>query len=207
MPRGRLCLPTGATPAPVYHAFAAGGGDLTSATVFLLDEFGLPSGAPARCDTMLGRDLLDRLAAPPHRVVTWDTDADDLGAMCNAFDADVADGGLDLVVLGIGGNGHLGINEPGTPRDAPTRLVELHETTAAATDRYGADDRPAWGVTLGMARILEGREVWLLATGAHKAAIVRAACRGPVGPHVPASYLQTHPNVKVWLDEPAASAL
>lgn len=156
---------------------------------------------------MLEKDLISLLDAPPLRLATWDTDADDLGAMCRAFDADVADGGLDLIILGIGGNGHLGINEPGTPQDAPSRVVELHPTTAAATDRYGADERPAWGVTLGMEQILAGREVWLLATGPHKASIVRAACRGPLGSHVPASYLQTHPNVRVLLDESAASEL
>lgn len=205
-PAAQIVLPTGRTPEPVYRSFADRGGSLADATIMLLDEFGLPPRSHARCDNMLQRDLLDRLEEPPARLLTWNTAAEDLDAMCADMDVE-AQRGIDLVILGIGGNGHLGINEPGTPSDAPSRVVELHAETAAATSRYGAETAPTWGVTLGLGPILRASAVWLLATGAHKAAIVRAALEGPIGSEVPASYVRRHENAIVFLDEAAASDL
>ena len=191
----------------MYDAFAASGGDLTKATVFLLDEFGLPSGSSGRCDTMIQTDFINKLAAPPGVFNTWDTESDDLAAVAATMDAALSDGGLDLMILGIGSNGHLGLNEPGTQRDTSSRRVDLHPNTIAAAQRYGATVLPTWGMTFGMATVMGARRVWLLATGHHKARIVASALTGSVGPDITASFLQDHSSLTVMLDEDAASLL
>ena len=208
-PHQTLCLPTGATPRPVYGELAAHDADLTDTEVFLLDEFGgLPIGSPGRCDQMLRTDLLDLLARPPARVHTYDMAADDIPGMCARYEADLPDAGLDLTVLGLGGNGHIGLNEPGSARDSRTRPVRLEESTSRAAGGYGAGpEAPTWGVTLGIGTLLESAEIWLLVTGAHKAAILADVVRGPIGPHVPASFLREHPNTTVLADERAAAEL
>jgi len=199
----RLCLPTGETPRPVY-AVAASVMDLDAATVFILDEFDLPPGNPARCDAMIQHDLLDLLTHQPKAVHGMDPAAQDPDAECRRFASLVADGGLDLTLLGLGGNGHLGLNEPGTPADAPTRVTRLASSTTEAASRYGADAEPKWGMTLGMEAILDSNEVWLLVTGSHKADILDRTLNGPIGPDVPATYLREHPNATVFADRAAA---
>lgn len=209
-PRLRICLPTGDTPSPVYAALAghdrAGDALWAQATVVLLDEWvDLPPGDPARCDVRLRRELLDRLAPPP-RFVPIDVDGSDDDAAARAHDE--AARGLDLVLLGLGMNGHVGFNEPGSRPDDPTRLVRLARSSReAATARYGAARTPTAGVTVGMARLLEAREAWLLVTGGHKASILRRAIRDPEGPDCPASYLRRHARLTVFADEAAAARL
>lgn len=210
-PRLRVCLPTGGTPQGPYAAvaerLASGQASLAEAEILLLDEFGgLAPGHPARCATMLARDLLDRLDAAPAAVHRLDPDAEDLDAECARFRRVVADGGLDLCLLGLGANGHVGLNEPGSAPDGPTRRVGLAPSSIAAAGRYG-DAAPTWGLTLGMAEILEAREVWLLVAGAHKAAVLAEALEGPVTPALPASLLRGHERLRVLADVPAAAAL
>ena len=206
-PRLRVCLPTGDTPSPLYEELVArdiaGDVSFAQATVVGLDEWAdLPPGDPARCDVRLRRELLDRLAPPP-RFVPIDVDGSDDDAAARAHD-DVARG-LDLAVLGLGMNGHVGFNEPGCRPDDPTRLVRLARSSReAATARYGASRTPTGGITVGMARILEAREVWLLVTGERKASILRRALHDPEGPDCPASYLRRHPRLTVFADEAAA---
>jgi 6-phosphogluconolactonase/glucosamine-6-phosphate isomerase/deaminase len=104
----------------------------------------------------------------------------------------------------LGRNGHLALNEPGSPRSSTTRVVELAPTTAAGAVGYGARRRPTWGITVGLAELFGSREVWLLATGAHKAEIATRALTGPIGSDCPASFLQEHTNCRVMLDDAAA---
>jgi len=200
----RLCLPTGNTPVPAYAAFAAGGGRLADAEVFLLDEFDLPAGHPARCDQMLQRDLLDRLGEAPGRLHRFDTAAGSLDDECARYAGLVESGGLDLTLLGLGANGHLGLNEPGSTADDPCRVVALEPETVAHAAGYGGDTVPERGLTLGLREILASREIWLLVTGPHKAGILQRTLHGPVGPEVPASFLRGHPDVTVLVDEDAA---
>jgi glucosamine-6-phosphate deaminase len=188
---------------PAYRAFADAGGRLDQTEVFLLDEFVLPAGHPARCDEMLRRSLLGLIDTAPASLHSIDVGAPGVAAACRQYDAEVADGGLDLTVLGLGANGHLGLNEPGSEPDSPTRVVDLHETTVANAAVYGAGATPQWGVTLGMGPLLASREIWLLVTGAAKAEILHRALTGPIGPEVPATYLQTHPNAAVLADQAA----
>ena len=204
-PAMRICLATGNTPVPAYRAFADLGGRLDRADVFLLDEFGLPPGHPARCDEMLARSLLDLDVAPPARVHGIDVDGDDAAAACRRYDQRLAAGGLDLAILGLGANGHLGLNEPGSTVDSPSRVVELSPTTIRNAAVYGAGVAPQWGVTTGMAPLLASREIWLLVTGAHKASILHRALTGPIEPDVPASYLRNHGNTHVLADQSAAA--
>ena len=204
-PSARLCLPTGNTPRPLY-AQSATLIDFTRTTVFLLDEFGLPLGDPARCDAMFERDFATRAEGPPEQVHRLDPQAADLQAECRRFEDLVDDGGLDLTLLGLGGNGHIGLNEPGTTADSPTRVVQLAISTKEAAGRYGPGQEPEWGMTLGMRPILDSREVWLLVTGSGKAEILDRVLTGPIGSEVPASFLRTHPNVVVLADRSAAKA-
>ena len=207
----RLCLPTGDTPEPVYAALvervARGEASLADATVVLLDEWvGLRPGDPARGDVQIRTQLLDLLPDPPAAVYLVDVDDPDLDAAVARHDIVAME--LDLVLLGLGTNGHVGFNEPGTLPDSPTRIVRLAASSrTTATARYGAASEPAAGVTIGLDRILSAREVWLLVTGEHKAAMLRRALREPEGPDCPASYLQRHGRLRVLVDEAAAALL
>ena len=200
-----LCLPTGATPRSAY-AYLAAHGSLSGATVFLLDEFVLPNDSAARCDSMLRRDLLDRLADQPDRLETWDTMAPNLDAECARM-TEAVGGAFDVAVLGIGTNGHLGLNEPGSSVASRARVVDLHPSTQQASTAYGTGPPPEHGVTFGLADIMDAAAVWLLATGLHKARIVSEALTGAIDTQVPASVLQRHTNLQVFLDTDAASSL
>lgn len=200
----RLCLATGATPVPVYPELAVDA--LTAATVFLLDEFGdLPPGHSGRCETMLRTALLDRV--PAREVHFPNVDAPDLEIECLRYQELINTGGLDLAVLGLGSNGHLGLNEPGSTADLPTRIVQLTEETRDGARRYGADPPPTWGLAIGLAEILAATEVWLLVTGGSKAAVLSRVVNDPVSHELPASFLKTHVNAVIWADDEAAALL
>lgn len=210
-PRLRLCLPTGDTPTPVHEELVrrARAGELSfrAVEIVLLDEYlGLPPDSPARCDRRLRRELVDRLPEPPaafHAIAVDALEPDEAAARHDAVAA-----GLDLVVLGLGMNGHVGLNEPGSPADAPTRTVRIAATSeAAAVRRYGAATPPTGGVTIGLARILEAREVWLLVTGARKRAILRRSLEEPESGDVPGSWLRRHSALTVYADDAAAAGL
>ena len=209
-PALRLCLPTGDTPVPVFDAIvelAAGGTcSFGAATVVQLDEWvGLPPGDPARCDTRLRAQLLERLAPAP---AAWlfDVDAASLDEAVAHQAAEAAR--LDLVLLGLGMNGHVGFNEPGSGPEEVTRIVRLAASSReAATARYGAAAVPAGGVTIGLAEILAAGEIWLLVTGERKAGILRRTLREPVGLDCPASHLRRHAALRVFVDTEAASLL
>lgn len=194
-PGARVCLPTGDTVIDFYAAVAETA-DLGGVTVFLLDEFGgLPEGDPGRCSTMIERHLLDLLPNRP-TVHVPSVDPPDPAR----YEALVDDGGLDLAIVGLGGNGHIGMNEPGSDARSPTRVVELASETTAHAVEYGATEPPTWGVTLGMRPLLDARAIWLLVTGTHKREILGRALHDPVGPDVPATLLRRHPACTVYAD-------
>lgn len=202
----RMCLPTGSTPRPLYAA-VADKADFSESTVFVLDEFGLPEGDPGRCDQMLERDLLDHLSAAPLRVESLSPQAEDLADECDRYEMLMAQGGLDLTLLGLGSNGHIGLNEPGSDSTSVTRVVELAPSTTDGIEDYGAISTTTWGMTVGLARLLASGEIWLLVTGEHKAEILAATLKDVVGPTLPATFLREANNVTVWADESAASLL
>lgn len=201
----RMCLPTGSTPKPVYREMAAHA-DFSEAKVFLLDEFGLEPGDPARCDVMIEEALMSRLDSRPV-FDRLNPQAADLEAECDRYSKAIASEGVNLCILGLGTNGHLGLNEPGSLHDSTTRVVALADETMAALSHYGATSSTTWGMTIGISEILASDEAWLLVSGEHKAQILRRTLVGPVDTDVPASYLRFHQNVIVWVDEAAASQL
>ena len=155
---------------------------------------------------MLRRELISRLRVPPARFVTIDVDGPDPDAAAARHDREAI--GLDLAILGLGMNGHVGFNEPGSGPEDGTRGVALAPSSAetATRRRYGASVAPRAGITIGLSRLLEAREVWLLVTGERKARVLRAMDEAE-GPDCPASYLRRHPRLTVFADEPAASLL
>ena len=191
----RLCLATGETTRPLYRRARIVG----EPEIFLLDEFGgLPLADPARCAAMFRRDLPNQPFHAP------DVDAGEPGVAAEAYGELIDCGGLDLAVVGLGRNGHLGMNEPGsTPRSA-TRVVDLADSTSERALTYGASIRPLWGITVGIEELMAARELWLMVTGAHKTEILRTALEGPIGPNVPATFLREHDNAMVLADAAAA---
>jgi glucosamine-6-phosphate deaminase len=176
-------------------------------TIFLLDEFGgLPPGDPGRCESMLNRHLLDRAKGSP-AVHLLDVDVEDLDSEAERYDGVVTEGRLDLSLVGLGVNGHIGMNEPGTKSDSPTRVVQLAASTTEHAAEYGATASPTWGITIGMSPLLQSRELWLMVTGSHKAAILERMVNGPIDSTVPASYLREHRNCVVLADQSAAARL
>ncbi len=211
-PALRHCLASGNTPVPLYRALAQsvkqGQVSFSRATVFALDEFGgLEADDPGTCRNMLRRDLVDQVDLPTESFHFLNAQAPDLQAECRRFDRVIGQG-FDLVVLGIGLNGHLGMNEPGSARNSLTRPSELHASTVSSSARYLAHQRlPEWGLTVGMKQFFDSKEVWLIATGPAKAQIVRQAVRGEMTEQVPASLMRRHANCWLLVDGGAGSLL
>lgn len=214
-PDSVLGLATGNTTAPLYAALVAmirrGEVDFSRVTTFALDEYvGLPRDHRATCWSRLQREFYGQAALPTDHINHPDTQAADLAAECRAYEERLARcGGVDLQLLGIGENGHLGFNEPGTPFDSLTHIAEItRESMLVRQASYAPGERqPHQGLTLGLKTIVQARRAALLAWGSNKRAIVARALEGPVTPDVPASILQRHPNLVVILDESAAGGL
>ncbi|MCP3141720.1 glucosamine-6-phosphate deaminase [Pyxidicoccus xibeiensis] len=211
-----LGLPTGRTPLNVYRELVAlqarGALDLSRASTFNLDEFhGVSAEDAGSFRAYMDRHFFQHVNLAPERIHFLDGSAPDAEAECARYEAELtAAGGLDLVLLGIGGNGHLAFNEPGDSLLAPCHRTKLSRDTRLANAMLFGDDAsrvPLEALTLGMGAILQARSVVLLAFGESKAEAVRAMVEGPVTPRCPASFLQLHRDVAVWVDPPAASAL
>jgi glucosamine-6-phosphate deaminase len=200
--RPRITLPTGNTPKPFYAELARRQTDMSHVTLFLLDDFGgIAPEHPARCEPMLRRDLLDQLDHPP-AFHGFAIDAVDLEAEADRHEAAVRAGGLDLAVLGLGMNGHIALNEPGSAADSLTRVVQLEPSSREAAAEYGGGDWPAptWGITMGVGTLSTSREIWLLVSGGEKREILHRVLHGPVTPDVPASLLRACRAFRVITD-------
>ena len=208
----KMCLPSGTTPAGIYAEMSrsarSGLVSFARARVFALDEFGgLAADDPGRTRHTLQRQLIDAVGLPPSAFHFLDPDTPDAMRHCNDYDDAIGDG-FDLMLLGIGLNGHLGMNEPGSAVNSPTRRVELHGTTVQSSARYFAHQNlPQWGLTVGLKAVLASKEVWLLANGAGKAGIIQQTVRGDIGPSNPASLLRQHPNCSLFVDTAAGASL
>ncbi|WP_316762461.1 glucosamine-6-phosphate deaminase [Streptomyces herbicida] len=210
-----LGLATGLSPLSAYRDLGRRhreeGLTLADVDVFLLDEYvGLPPEHPQSYVHVIRRELADRTDLNPDRVhAPSGTTADPL-AEARRYEAALAAGGpVDVQLLGIGVNGHIGFNEPGSSLASRTRLKTLTDATRRANALFfeNPEDVPRHVITQGLATIGEARHLILIATGPHKAQAVAAAVEGPVSAHCPASILQLHPHVTVVLDELAASQL
>lgn len=205
---------TGSSPGPVYRALVehrAAGLDVSRVTWVALDEYiGLPAGHPESYREVLRRDLVEPLGLDPDRVMVPSADGMRPEDAAARYERRIADlGGVDIQLLGIGSNGHIGFNEPGTPFDSRTRVAHLAERTREDNARFfpSADDVPLECITQGLATIMSARRLVLIASGSYKAAAVAAALGGPVTPECPASIVQRHPDVVVALDPAAAERL
>jgi glucosamine-6-phosphate deaminase len=208
-----LGLATGATPRALYRLLAEAAPEVGLADVrgVALDEYvGLPPDDPRRYRDELVREVVEPWGLDPERLLVPDVDADDLDLAAATFDDRlVALGGVDLQVLGIGRNGHIGFNEPGSSWRLGTRRVRLSPSTREANAAYfdSLDAVPSAAVTQGIATILRARRLLLVATGAAKADAVAAAVAARPSPRCPASVIQFHPEALVVVDDAAAAGL
>lgn len=211
-----LGLPTGRSPIHVYKELSALHGrgelDLSRATTFNLDEFlGLPPDDPTSFRAYMERHLFQHVNLVPERIHFLDGSAPDAEAECARYDAAVAAaGGFDVVLLGIGPNGHIAFNEPGESLRATSHRVLLSRETRKALAPLVGDEPshvPMAALTLGVAPLLQAKEINLIAFGASKGAVVTEMVNGPITPRCPASFLQLHKNVNLWLDKVAARGL
>lgn len=212
-----LGLATGRTPLPFYTELIRlhQEGELSFAKVitFNLDEYlGLAGDHPESYRTFMQRELFDQVDIPSENIHIPDglVSPADLEAHCAAYEEAIhAAGGIDFQLLGIGRTGHIGFNEPGSPRNSRTRKVELDPITRqdAAPSFGGLEKVPEHAISMGCGTILEARKIALLAWGAAKAEIVREAILGPVTDQISASFLQGHPDATFYLDREAGSGL
>jgi glucosamine-6-phosphate deaminase len=212
-PAATLVVATGETPIGAYRELATRRGETGLRTdrlrVFQLDEYlDLEPGDGRSLYGWMERSFLTPLGIAAANVVRLDPAAPDLAAACRAYDAAVRAAGVDLAILGLGPNGHLGFNEPPADPDSPTRVVALTPESVASNARYwgGPDRVPRRALTAGMAILLAARRTLLLVAGAHKRDILRRTVDGPVTPAVPASYLQRSAGVTIVADEAAWGA-
>lgn len=205
-----LGVATGSTPESTYRGLSALRPDVSRVTAFALDEYvGLAPGHPESYAVVLRREVgeplgipAERLHVPGEGVPPWDAGA----AYESAIDAA---GGVDLQILGIGTDGHIGFNEPGSSLASLTRVKTLTEQTRRDNARFfdSLDDVPLHCITQGLGTIRRARSLVLLAFGAEKAAAVAGAVEGPVTSSLPGSVIQLHPSVTVIVDEGAAAGL
>jgi len=206
-PAAILGLATGASVERVYAELAL---DFSQITTFNLDEYvGLGKSHPASFHAFMEKHLLGRVNIDRRRVHFPPTEGDDLAGACEKFEHDIrAAGGIDLQLLGIGRDGHLGFNEPTSSLASRTRIKTLTATTRDANRAgFGGGEVPLHVVTMGIGTILEARHCLLVADGAAKADAVARMVEGPLTAMVPASALQMHPHATVIVDEAAAAKL
>lgn len=203
-----LGLATGSTPVTIYEQLAASDLDFSQLTSVNLDEYvGLNADHPQSYHYFMQNHLFN--AKPFAHSYVPDGSNLDAAQATQDYDAIIAANPIDLQLLGLGKNGHIGFNEPGTDPESTTHKVALTESTIEANARFfdHADDVPRYAYSMGIGSILQAKQILIVAYGEAKAEAVAAMIQGPVTPDVPASYLQTHPNVTVILDEAAASQL
>ena len=212
-----LGLATGSTPIGIYRELIKmhreEGLDFSDVVTFNLDEYYPMEPQSIHSYVRYMREnLFNHINVKPQNVhiPRGDVPRDDVDDECDAYEAAIkAAGGIDLQILGIGKTGHIGFNEPGSGVDSRTRRISLDTVTRrdAAGDFFGEDNVPTEAITMGVATIMEAREIALIATGEHKAAIIRRAVEGEPDPDVAATYLQQHPNAVFYVDPAAAAEL
>jgi glucosamine-6-phosphate deaminase len=210
-----LGLATGSTPLGLYKELIRmhreEGLDFSKVTTFNLDEYvGLPPSHDQSYYYFMNENLFKHINLDPRYIHVPQGMAKDIDAFCEWYEQRIADvGGLDLQVLGIGANGHIAFNEPGSSLGSRTRIKTLKGTTRADNARFfkTMEEVPKYAITMGVGTIMDARELLLLANTAGKADAVKAAVEGPITALCPASIIQMHRNAFVILDREAASKL
>ncbi len=209
-----LGLATGSTPIGLYQNmvadFKAGNVSYKNAQSVNLDEYvGLEKTHDQSYYYFMHDNLFNHIDIDESNVNLPNGNTDDMQKACDDYTALLATKQQDVQVLGIGSNGHIGFNEPGTAFDSTTHIVTLHEGTRKDNARFFAslDEVPTHAITMGIANIMNAKKILVLASGKGKANAVHAMVQGNIDPSCPASVLQNHPDVVVVVDEDAASLL
>lgn len=215
-PQAVLGVATGSSPLIIYEELgrrvAQGSLSLAKARAFMLDEYvGLPADHPQRYRNVISEEFVDKVDIDPEQVMGPDGLATDLLSACEAYERAIADaGGVDLQILGIGTDGHIAFNEPGSSLASRTRIKTLTSQTRRDNARFfdgNLEAVPQHCLTQGIGTIFEARHILLVASGRGKAEAVHQLVEGPVSAMWPGTALQLHPHVTVLLDTPAASRL
>ncbi|MBM7710711.1 glucosamine-6-phosphate deaminase [Enterococcus xiangfangensis] len=203
-----LGLATGSTPETLYQEMTTSELDFSEMTSVNLDEYVGLSGDDVQSYRYFMNDQLFN-KKPFKETFVPNGKAEDLAAECKRYDGVIADHPIDLQVLGIGRNAHIGFNEPGTPFDVTTHVVELTESTIEANKRNfdKVEDVPTHALSMGIGSIMQSKSILLMAFGTDKADAIKNMINGSVTTDVPASVLQNHADVTVIIDEDAASKL
>lgn len=203
-----LGLATGSTPETLYKEMVMSDLDFSTMTSVNLDEYiGLEATDKQSYRYFMQEQLFDN--KPFRETFVPNGKAADLESECKHYEAIVDEHQVDIQILGIGENGHIGFNEPGTPFDSKTHVVELTESTINANKRNfdKIEDVPTRAISMGIGSILKGKKMVLMAFGAAKADAIKGMIEGPASVDLPASVLQNHSDVIVIIDEAAASKL
>jgi len=204
-------LATGSTPLPLYERLIEMNLDWSKVTTFNLDEYiGLPRDHAQTYHTFMWENLFQHINIQKENIHIPDGNAADIPLYCGEYEKQITDaGGIDLQVLGIGTDGHIGFNEPTSSLASRTRIKTLTQQTISDNARFfdSAEEVPHHCITMGIGTIMEARCNLLIAFGENKANAIAEAVEGPVSSTNPASVLQMHPTVKVCIDAPAANHL
>ena len=200
----------GNTPLELYRRIADRRLALSHLNVFALDEYvGVPRDEPLNCANLLRRSVAEAWGIPHNRFFAVSSLEQDALASVREHERRIANvGGLDVIVLGLGQNGHLGFNEPGSAENSDGRVLHLEQSSIEANRKWFAGEyAPAQGATVGLKTILAARHVLIMACGPHKALAVKEMIDGPRNAQCPASFLQTHSDSRVFVDKAAAAKL
>ena len=214
-PGAVLGLATGSTPIGCYKnlidSYKAGNISFAEVTSFNLDEYiGLHRDHPQSYYYFMYQQFLNQVDIQSQRVFIPSGVEENYGVYCQWYEDRIKEaGGIDLQILGIGSDGHIAFNEPGTALGSRTHITDLDHQTIDDNARFfdSKSDVPKRAITMGVATIMDAKKIILLATGKNKAAAIRDAIQGPVGSECTASALQQHPNVTFYLDKAAAALL
>jgi len=206
-----FCLAAGSTPAKGYELFSQASIDksnLSHLKIVSLDEWvGIKRENRGSCYQMLNQDLFKKINLPEEQIVFYDGAAVDLVQECNRIDDFIKKNPITFSLMGVGMNGHIGLNEPGFPVLAKSSIVKLSETTKIVAQKYFEEETALnWGITLGLKQIIRSERVIVVITGAHKAGIVKEIFRD-AGKELPAGQLLGHDHIDFYLDQAAASHL
>ena len=213
-PNATICFPTGSSPLPLYRAMVAdfkkGKTSYKNVVTFNLDEYkGLGAKHTQSYRYFMDTNLFNSIDVDKDNIHFPNGVIKDLNAECNRYHEELLNNHRDIQILGIGSNGHIGFNEPGTSFDSVTHVVSLSASTIRDNSRFFSSIKevPKQAITMGLSEIIDSDKIILIATGINKAKAIRDCVKGPIDENCPASILQKHDNVILILDKEAASLL
>lgn len=214
-PQSVMVFPTGNTPLGMFEQLVSnyqkGFVSFKDSCLIELDEyFGISLDAPLNLFSWLDRTLIQKVDFKPENVYRFNSNASDPAKEIARIDRVLSEkNGIDLLVLGLGPNGHIGFNEPGSQVNSPTRIIELSKASLLSNARYWGEESivPKKGITLGMNHLLKAKKVILLVQGTAKAAILEATVNSPISEKIPATYLRELGQFHILADLDAASLL